>query len=103
MKIYVKWPNQITAHNAGWPSQFRFAGSVFWPGVCEFCRLMSPGMYRPKSLAALQVQYAQAPSLELERRIEKQQASLRISRYLLFGSVIIVGLGMVGYAKYRRL
>ena len=31
-------PNQITAHNAGWPSQFRFAGSVFWSGVCEFKR-----------------------------------------------------------------
>jgi hypothetical protein len=49
--------NQITAHNsdtqhreqaAGWPSQFRCsafvhfgatgAGSVFWPGVCEFVR-----------------------------------------------------------------
>jgi hypothetical protein len=32
-------PNQITAHNAGWPSQFRFAGGVFWSAVCEFCRL----------------------------------------------------------------
>jgi hypothetical protein len=31
-------PNKITAHNAGGPSQFRFAGSVFWPGVCEFHR-----------------------------------------------------------------
>jgi hypothetical protein len=31
-------PNQITAHNAGWPSQFRFAGGVFWSGVCEFKR-----------------------------------------------------------------
>jgi len=31
-------PNQITAHNAGWPSQFRFAVSFFWPGVCEFWR-----------------------------------------------------------------
>jgi hypothetical protein len=30
--------NQITAHNAGWPSQFRFAVHVFWPGVCEFYR-----------------------------------------------------------------
>jgi hypothetical protein len=30
--------NQITAHNAGWPSQFRFAGSVFWSGVCELGR-----------------------------------------------------------------
>jgi ketosteroid isomerase-like protein len=27
---------QITAHNAGWLSQFRFAGSVSWSGVCEF-------------------------------------------------------------------
>jgi hypothetical protein len=31
-------PNQITAHNAGCPSQFRFAVSVFWPGVCKFHR-----------------------------------------------------------------
>jgi hypothetical protein len=30
--------NQITAHNAGWPSQFRFAVRGFWPGVCEFHR-----------------------------------------------------------------
>jgi hypothetical protein len=30
--------NQITAHNAGWPSQFRFAVSVFWSGVGEFPR-----------------------------------------------------------------
>ncbi len=30
--------NKITAHNAGWRFQFRFAGSVFWPGVCEFNR-----------------------------------------------------------------
>ena len=30
--------NKITAHNAGWPSQFRFAVSVFWSGVCEFYR-----------------------------------------------------------------
>jgi len=28
--------NKITAHNAGWRSQFRFAGSVFWSSVCEF-------------------------------------------------------------------
>jgi hypothetical protein len=33
-----KWANQITAHNAGWRIQFRFAVSVFWPGVCEFRR-----------------------------------------------------------------
>jgi hypothetical protein len=31
-------PNQITAHNAGWRTQFRFAGSAFWSGVCEFHR-----------------------------------------------------------------
>jgi len=31
-------PNQITAHNAGWRILFRFAGSVFWSGVCEFWR-----------------------------------------------------------------
>jgi hypothetical protein len=30
--------NQITAHNAGWPPQFRFAGGVSWSGVCEFHR-----------------------------------------------------------------
>jgi hypothetical protein len=30
--------NQITAHNAGWRTQFRFAGRVFWSGVCEFYR-----------------------------------------------------------------
>jgi hypothetical protein len=30
--------NKITAHNAGWRLQFRFAGIVFWSGVCEFWR-----------------------------------------------------------------
>ena len=34
----IRWSNKITAHNAGWPSQFRFAGGVYWPGVCEFWR-----------------------------------------------------------------
>jgi hypothetical protein len=34
----MKAPNQITAHNAGWPLQFRFADGVFWSGVCEFFR-----------------------------------------------------------------
>jgi len=34
----IQKANQITAHNAGWPSQFRFAGDVFWPGVCDFLR-----------------------------------------------------------------
>ena len=29
-------PNQITAHNAGWRSQFRFAGRVLLSGMCEF-------------------------------------------------------------------
>ena len=29
-------PNQITTHNAAWRTQFRFAGNVFWSGVCEF-------------------------------------------------------------------
>jgi hypothetical protein len=28
-------PNKITAHNAGWRSQFRFAVHGFWSGVCE--------------------------------------------------------------------
>ena len=32
----TRLPNQITAHNAGWRSQFRFAVSAFWSGVCEF-------------------------------------------------------------------
>jgi hypothetical protein len=31
-------PNQITAHNAEWLSEFRFAGDVCWSGVCEFYR-----------------------------------------------------------------
>ena len=31
-------PGPYPAHNAGWPSQFRFAVSVFWSGVCEFYR-----------------------------------------------------------------
>jgi hypothetical protein len=26
----------MTAHNAGGRALFRLAGSVFWPGVCEF-------------------------------------------------------------------
>jgi hypothetical protein len=30
--------NKITAHNAGWPLQFRFRGSRHRPGVCEFWR-----------------------------------------------------------------
>jgi hypothetical protein len=34
-------PNQITAHNAGWPSQFCFADNGFWSGVCEFQRWVS--------------------------------------------------------------
>jgi hypothetical protein len=34
----IERPNKITSYNAGWPSQFRFAGSVFWSGVCEFWR-----------------------------------------------------------------
>jgi hypothetical protein len=31
-------PNKVGAHNAGWPSQFRFAVSVFWSGVCDLAR-----------------------------------------------------------------
>jgi hypothetical protein len=30
--------NKVTAHNAGLLSQFRFAASAFWSGVCEFYR-----------------------------------------------------------------
>ena len=33
-----KMPNKITAHNAGWRTQFRYRGSRHQPGVCEFCR-----------------------------------------------------------------
>jgi hypothetical protein len=32
------WANKITAHNAGWRTQFRFAGNAFRSGVCEFWR-----------------------------------------------------------------
>ncbi len=42
--------NQITAHNAGWSLQFRFAVSVFGPGVCEFHRWairLCAGCFRP--------------------------------------------------------
>lgn len=34
----VKAAHQITAHNAGWPSRFRFAGSVLCSGGCELYR-----------------------------------------------------------------
>ena len=33
-----KAPNKITAHNAGWPLQFRFRGPRHQSGVCEFQR-----------------------------------------------------------------
>ena len=33
-----KTANKITAHNAGWPPQFRFAVHGFGSGVCEFWR-----------------------------------------------------------------
>ena len=39
--------NKIAAHNAGWPSQFRFAGSVFWSGVCE----LALGHWKPMNTA----------------------------------------------------
>ena len=29
--LRVAPPNQITAHNAGWPSQFRFTVHASWP------------------------------------------------------------------------
>lgn len=39
IRMQKRWlPNKITAHKAGWPSQFRFAVSVFWSGVCKFHR-----------------------------------------------------------------
>ena len=34
----MNWANKITAHNARWPSQFRFAVNVICSGVCEFHR-----------------------------------------------------------------
>ncbi len=34
----MRTPIIFTAHNAGWRSQFRIAGGVFWSGVCEFDR-----------------------------------------------------------------
>jgi hypothetical protein len=37
-KFQTKTANEVTAHNAGWRVQFRFAGGVFWHGVCEFKR-----------------------------------------------------------------
>jgi hypothetical protein len=39
------WPNKITAHNAGWRFQFRFAGSVFGPA----CVSSSVSAYAPIS------------------------------------------------------
>ena len=36
--MHMILPNQITAHNAGWRTQFRFAGNASWSGVCEFWR-----------------------------------------------------------------
>ena len=35
-------PNQITAHNAGWPSQFRFAVHGFWSGVAQLFSFAQP-------------------------------------------------------------
>ena len=37
-ELRAKQANKITAHNAGWPSQFRFAVTGFWSGVCDLCR-----------------------------------------------------------------
>ena len=36
--VAVLWPNQITAANAGWRLQFRFAVHGLAPGVAEFYR-----------------------------------------------------------------
>jgi hypothetical protein len=36
--------NQITAHNAGWRTQFRLRGSRHQPGVCEFHRSLKKGV-----------------------------------------------------------
>jgi hypothetical protein len=30
--------NKIAAHNAGWRLQFRFAGGILGPGMCELQR-----------------------------------------------------------------
>ena len=40
----MKAANKITAHNAGWRSQFRRRGSRHQPGVCEFHRSRVDGM-----------------------------------------------------------
>ena len=34
--VAVLWPNQITAANAGWRLQFRFAVHGLAPGLAEF-------------------------------------------------------------------
>jgi hypothetical protein len=39
----MTWSNIITAHNAGWRPQFRFAVHGYWSGVCEFCRSTHAG------------------------------------------------------------
>ena len=65
--------------------------------------LVSPGVYRPKSLTSLQVQYRQNPSPELQQRILGEQARLQHHRYAIFGAAIAVGIGMVTYARVRKL
>ena len=36
MMSHKQTPDQITAPNAGWRTQFRFAAGVLWSGACEF-------------------------------------------------------------------
>ena len=43
--VAVLWPNQITAANAGWRLQFRFAVHGLAPGVAEFYRWPAPKPY----------------------------------------------------------
>jgi hypothetical protein len=51
-------PNQVTAHNTGWPSQFRFAGSAFWSGVCELFRSANTTRRKINTMKQIQNQYA---------------------------------------------
>jgi hypothetical protein len=44
----IPWPNQITAANAGWRTQFRYRGSRHRPGVAEFYR--EAAFARPRAM-----------------------------------------------------
>ena len=75
-------PNQITAQNAGWPPQFRFAGSVVSSGVCEFHR--SARMILCKVLTAALLVVA-GHGLSAERiRVPQFGKPLAVSDKLIF-------------------